>query len=184
MTLAFTIPGLPVPKGRPRFASVAGHVRAFTPKPTMTHENWIRECALDAMQRHREAAGATIAGSDCPMDRPDAAIRQRKRLISGAGAQSAADPFPLDGPLAIRVRFYLPRPPSRRKAELWPDRKPDLDNLLKALWDGLSLARVFVGDSRIVRVEAEKLYGEAKTEVQVAQVEGEMATLLDAMEGR
>lgn len=152
MTLAFTIPGLPVPKGRPRFAQVAGHVRAFTPKPTMTHENWVRACAHEAVSKLPKA--------------------ERMR-------------FPLDGPLAIRVRFYLPRPPSRRKADLWPDRKPDLDNLLKALWDGLSLARVFVGDSRIVRVEAEKLYGEAKTEVAIAQVAGrEMASLLDAIEGR
>lgn len=46
--IEFTIPGSPVPKGRPRFARVGGFVRAYTPRATSDAEQAIAECA----QRH------------------------------------------------------------------------------------------------------------------------------------
>ena len=132
MILRFTVPGEPVPKGRPRFATVAGHARAYTPAATRSHEVWVRLHAIEAM--------AGLAG------------------------------FPLDGPLRVRLDFYLRRPPSRRKRDTLPDRKPDLDNLVKSTLDGLSLAMVFVGDSRIVELHARKLYGPPRTEILVDQI--------------
>ena len=79
--------------------------------------------------------------------------------------------YPLDCPLEVSLRFVLARPPSRPKRETMPDRKPDLDNLEKAVLDGLGLARVYVNDSRIVRLTSEKVYGSPpRVEIEVSPV--------------
>jgi len=49
MRLEFTIPGKPVPKGRPRVVrSKTGKVRTFTPKRTSDYERHAAACALAA----------------------------------------------------------------------------------------------------------------------------------------
>ena len=66
---------------------------------------------------------------------------------------------PLTGPLCMTLIFYLHRPKSRPKRELWPDRKPDLDNLTKPFLDALQ-GVVFGNDSQIVRMVVEKHYSD------------------------
>jgi len=133
MILRFTVPGVPVAKGRARFATVAGHARAYTPAATRSHEAWVRLHALEAIK------GWTG--------------------------------YPLDKPVAVRLVFYLPRPASRRKRDTLPDRKPDLDNLEKAVLDALVLAGVILNDSRIVDLHSRKVYGqEPRTEIEVETV--------------
>lgn len=44
----FTVPGLPVAKGRPRFARVGKFVRTFTPEPTVRFEERVRLHAREA----------------------------------------------------------------------------------------------------------------------------------------
>jgi len=51
--LAFTAPGDPVPKGRPRFARVGKFVKTFTPKETLRFEERITAYALEAMNQGR-----------------------------------------------------------------------------------------------------------------------------------
>lgn len=63
----------------------------------------------------------------------------------------------LDGPLACQIVFYLPRPQSRPKRDLYPDKKPDLDNLAKAVFDALE-GVVYAQDSRIVTKVLHKRY--------------------------
>jgi Holliday junction resolvase RusA-like endonuclease len=46
--IAFTVPGRIVGKGRPRFAMIAGHARAFTPAKTRNSEAMIRSLAAEA----------------------------------------------------------------------------------------------------------------------------------------
>ena len=64
----------------------------------------------------------------------------------------------IDGPVSVRVVFYLTRPVSRANAE-FPDRKPDLDKLERALGDALE-GIVLTQDSRIVHWDARKLYAD------------------------
>ena len=45
---AFTVPGIPVAKGRPRFARVGEHVRTFTPATSARFEERVRMCAREA----------------------------------------------------------------------------------------------------------------------------------------
>ena len=49
MTLQFTIPGPPIGKGRPRFSSVGGRPRSYTPAVTRDYESLIAARAAEAM---------------------------------------------------------------------------------------------------------------------------------------
>lgn len=98
-----------------------------------------------------------------------------------ANAASAAwfDVKPLDaellsGPLLFKVTFYLPRPKGhfgakglRASAPAFPDVRPDLLKLTRAIEDALSKV-IWRDDAQIVSEHLEKVYGEpARVEVTV-----------------
>lgn len=70
---------------------------------------------------------------------------------------------PLDGPLRVRVTFTLERP--KTVTRRWPSVPPDLDKLVRAVFDALKVGDkkrhdgpVWADDARVVRLEATKLY--------------------------
>lgn len=76
-----------------------------------------------------------------------------------------------DGPVAVQVTFYLPRPHGhygtgrnactlRPSAPELPAKKPDLDKLLRSTLDGLGEAGIWADDSRVVHVRASKAYAD------------------------
>jgi Holliday junction resolvase RusA-like endonuclease len=74
---------------------------------------------------------------------------------------------PFDCAIAAKVTFVFPALSSWDKATkllfesgttIYKTSKPDVDNCLKALFDGLN-GIVFVDDSRVSRVLSEKIYG-------------------------
>ena len=60
-----------------------------------------------------------------------------------------------DTPLSLRLVFELPRPATARRPA--PSVKPDLDKLVRAVFDGLE-GVAFTNDSRVVSLEASKSY--------------------------
>ena len=72
----------------------------------------------------------------------------------------------LDGPIAVRLIFRIPRPnghytrtglkPAARLA--LPDKRPDLDKLVRSTLDALTAAAVIADDARVVRITAAKRY--------------------------
>lgn len=57
----------------------------------------------------------------------------------------------LDGPLRMRLVFTVPKPKSAPKSRrTWPDRKPDVDKLLRSVLDALVSAGVIADDARVV----------------------------------
>lgn len=63
-------------------------------------------------------------------------------------------PWPLDGPLEVRMVFTLPKPrsaPKRRRT--WPDRTPDLSKLCRATEDALTDVGVWADDARVVEYQ-------------------------------
>lgn len=63
-------------------------------------------------------------------------------------------PHPLDGPLAVRMVFTMPKPRSAPKTRrTWPDRTPDLSKLIRATEDALTDAGVWADDARVVEYE-------------------------------
>lgn len=131
MILEFTIHTAPVAKARPRFTRF-GH--AYTPKTTAQFETQVGIAARKAMA----ASGWRKAG------RPET--------------------------LTVHAAFYYPPPKSWTKAQklkclhnglTLKGTKPDADNLLKAVLDGMN-GIVFDDDALIARTTAMKAWSYAK----------------------
>ena len=88
------------------------------------------------------------------------AVKPWREAVAHAAFAARLGAQPLDGPLYLRARFYLPRPASlsKRKLALGPCRKPDIDKLLRSTLDGIVQSGAIVDDARIVRCEVEKEY--------------------------
>jgi Holliday junction resolvase RusA-like endonuclease len=132
----------------------------------------------------------TIYGDPVPKGRPRFSTRGKfpvaytpektKNYESDVGmmAKSAmGSSEPLEGALEafIYVTFPVPASYSKKRTEACLSnsekhtKKPDLDNVVKAVLDGMSDI-VFLSDSQITSIHATKVYGEvAKVEVIVRQ---------------
>jgi len=89
----------------------------------------------------------------------DAATREYENHVAQCVAQAMRyedGPFPLACPLVLNAVFYMPE--RKRPKFPVPAVRPDLDNLVKSLLDGMELARLFVSDALIVELNAWKLY--------------------------
>ncbi len=93
---------------------------------------------------------------------------KRTRAHEGAIAFAVREHYdgpPLEGPLCLELLFVVSRPKRlRRKKDpegLIPhDKKPDLDNLVKAALDGLTQAGIWRDDAQVARLTTEKVYAE------------------------
>lgn len=86
--------------------------------------------------------------------------RDWKRTVHYAVCQQMSEKrmlAPIDGPLALAIRFDLMRPKSVRSS--YPAKRPDIDNLVKACTDALN-GVLWRDDSQIVELAAEKRYAE------------------------
>lgn len=99
-------------------------------------------------------------GQPMPYLRSDnaGALRKWRGVITGMAKVVHNGRPPIDSPVAVYLEFSLPRPKSVRRAH--HSVKPDVDKLVRAVLDGLTKARVWVDDSRVVSLAAHKLYGD------------------------
>ena len=95
----------------------------------------------------------------------------------GYAAKVAAQGLVIEGPINLDVRFCVPIPSSwpkwrRLKAiesTLYPTGRPDLDNYIKTVLDGLN-GVIWQDDSQVVRITAEKVYSvEPHTNVRIRE---------------
>ena len=90
--------------------------------------------------------------------------------------------LPLEGDIYLKLIFYMPRPKSHYRtgkyAHLLKERckdivyhkyKPDLDNLVKYISDVMNKG-FYVDDSQICVLQAEKKYGEPRTEITIREI--------------
>lgn len=102
-------------------------------------------------------------------------LRPWKATLAAGAVEAMAGRGPLAGALAVRVTFRLPRPRShyrtdgglRPSAPPWPDRRPDLDHLVRAL-DALT-GSVWADDNQLVVIDARKVYGPPGAAVEVVE---------------
>lgn len=151
MEIIFTIPGKPYGKKRPRF----GGGRAYNPKENREYER------LVAFSFKSAAIKARIPVFPPPFGRK---------------------------PIGIQVTAYYPIPKSTRKrdaekmlsGELTPTVKPDLDNVLKAVLDGLN-GIAYQDDKQIVELKSTKRFtrGQGAIVVKVFEVKHEEAGMHD-----
>lgn len=108
---------------------------------------------------------------------PDKTARY-ENLVAWAAKQAIGATKPLDGPISLRCTFWLPVPMSypikRRKACLNGSerhcKRPDLDNLVKAVKDGCN-GIAWRDDCQVVEIRAAKGYGEVpRVDVEIVQL--------------
>ena len=87
------------------------------------------------------------------------------RAAVTAAARAAHQGPPLDGPLAVTIDLHLPRPksvPPRRRP--YPSVTPDLYKLARAVLDGITDARLWTDDARVVDLTLTKRYQDPAAE--------------------
>lgn len=141
MEISFVIEGKPQGKARHRLTR-DGH--AYTPKGTREYEHRIREEFREVTAHRYEPGVAFPAGTPV-------------RLI-------------------VRAYFPIPRSASRRMRQAMLDgdvpctRKPDLDNILKAVADGLN-GWAYEDDVQLTRIHAARFWAELpRIEVELTEV--------------
>ena len=135
--LAFIVPGVLIGQGRPRFANG----RAYKDKKDTTNEAIIANACVQASRE--------------------------------AGVHLPAHPKEGTG-FDVTIYAYYPIAKSLSKekrrqiadGKRFPTRKPDIDNVIKAVLDALS-GKAWVDDSAVTSVLAEKHYGEPRLMVSV-----------------
>lgn len=141
--IEFTVPGQPVGKGRARVSTHGGFARAYTPEKTAVYENLVK---LSYMQ---EVA-------DKPLKKLAGAIR-----------------------VQILAYYAMPKSFSKKKrdaamrGDVTPLIKPDLDNVIKSVCDGLN-GVAYDDDKQITFITAAKYYSEPPgVKVVIAEVNDE-----------
>jgi Holliday junction resolvase RusA-like endonuclease len=75
---------------------------------------------------------------------------------------------PITHPIRLQVNFFLPRPKSIKGEIAVPHtKKPDVDNLLKAVMDSMTAAGVWKDDALVYATEAGKWYASGKIGAQI-----------------
>ena len=94
-----------------------------------------------------------------------------RRLVADV-AQNYAPEEPWQGPVGIELHFGLPKPKSAPKRKrVWPDKRPDLDKLTRAVLDALTYV-VFADDSQVIEIQASKDYGAPGVHIEVRRILG------------
>lgn len=88
--------------------------------------------------------------------------RQYEERVAKVAAHSY-DGEPIDGACVLTMTAVMPRPQrlmAKRysRGRIYHPKRPDLDNLLKSVMDGLSKAGIWVDDARVTRTKASKFY--------------------------
>ena len=128
--IKFTYHGEAVGKGRPRYSRRGEYVHTYTPQKTKNFEDAIR---------------FEFMASNCePMPVYDREISLKATVLVG---------------VPIPKSYSKKRQALCRDRFIAPSKKPDIDNILKSVFDALN-GYAFADDVQIVQVYAEKVYAE------------------------
>ena len=108
---------------------------------------------------------AFVRGGHAGVYTPDSAESWKQSVRQEAVAN--APESVIAGPIRLELDFFLPRPKAhldkhgipKSKSPVWHCKKPDLDNLIKAVTDAITdTQRVWLDDSQICEITATKTY--------------------------
>ena len=139
--LKFEVPGSPIGQGRPKISTINGHAKAYDPEKSRNYKAYVKLLATQAMKEQ----GFTMLEGPCCLD--------------------------------ILAFFEVPKSKSKKFRERAllglerPTKKPDIDNIVKALQDALN-GLAYKDDSSIVCLSVGKCYSEIpRVEVILREVE-------------
>lgn len=93
------------------------------------------------------------------VDANKTALKPWRAAVTRAAEATRLDHPQMTGPVRVEAVFVFARPASVKRR--FPSVKPDLDKLVRALFDGLTDSGMWKDDGQGVRLVAEKLYGTA-----------------------
>lgn len=128
--IKFTIPGEPVAKGRPKFTTVGGFARAYTDKKTLNYESLVIMSALASGQIPDKPV-------ESPIEVGIVAVFQRTKALA-ACSKKGVYKYPVERILKTT--------------------KPDTDNCIKQCLDSLNHTGIWVDDSLVWKIVAEKYH--------------------------
>lgn len=184
--IEFTIPGVPVAKGRPKFSTRGGYAQAYTPSKTTKAEQYVATTFLEGnsafaqlvddntktilprrvLDRYKAQLGREDSES------PRAEISETGTAVGRDTERAAAlrDAGRTFG-IAVTLRFWcaIPTGLSKRKREALNGqlclKKPDIDNYVKLVLDALN-GIAWEDDNAVASIAASKGYSfEPRTEV-------------------
>lgn len=113
-----------------------------------------------------------------------------KSLIAIACKEYLETTEPLEGPLQLDIDYYFKRPKAHFRANgdlkdsapCWYSRKPDRDNLDKAVMDALTQLGIWKDDKQVVAGHTTKQYtnGKARADIQITQLCDHSDSAIDA----
>lgn len=97
------------------------------------------------------------------------AVQPWREAIVSEALRSNLHGVLLPGALVVRITFYLTRPKGhsgahgiKPSAPRFPDRKPDLDKLVRSTLDGLAQASIYGDDAQVTTIHAAKRYADTR----------------------
>lgn len=86
------------------------------------------------------------------------AVGPWREAVRAEVQRAMAGCLPFDGPVAVWLSFWLPRPKSLPRRVLRPAKRPDLDKLARAVLDGLTAGGAWHDDGQVVKLVAVKRF--------------------------
>jgi crossover junction endodeoxyribonuclease RusA len=86
------------------------------------------------------------------------AVGPWREAVRAETQQAMNHTVPSEGPVAVFINFYLPRPKSLPRKTTHHIKQPDLDKLARAVLDGLTAGGAWLDDAQVVRLQAQKNY--------------------------
>lgn len=113
-----------------------------------------------AQPRHRVAVVGGTGRAYLPAKHPVHAWKQAVELAARRAMAGALIHEPMTGPVAVYLRFFFERPKSQQRKTIdqpmeWHTKKPDADNLAKAVLDGLN-GVLWDDDAQVVHLSVTK----------------------------
>ena len=97
-------------------------------------------------------AGA-LTGQAVVVDDNKPALRNWRESVRSEVQKAMNGWPPLEGPVVLAVTFTLPKPKSAPKRKVtWPEKKPDVDKLLRSIMDGLKAGGAYGDDAQVVEI--------------------------------
>lgn len=93
-----------------------------------------------------------------------------RSVVSYTAAQHRPEKL-IEGPVSITLRFAMPRPKTLPKRIAAHVKRPDVDKLVRAIFDALK-GVIWQDDSQVVLLSASKSYGEPGCEVLIEELPG------------
>lgn len=114
---------------------------------------------LPIAQGSKRAMNHWVTGRAIMLDTKSATLIPWRKKIKQAALSAMGSPMMLTGPVSVRFDFTMRKPTGRPKTRrTYPDVYPDLDKLVRATGDALTMAQVYGDDGQIVDLYATKSY--------------------------